>query len=132
MMNTQYFNKAREPVVLAQDFYALIEWYERVLGFQRVQLIDDAYRYAILEVPGKIRIGFGEAKQMGIEAPNPTHGTVRLQWEVQPLEAFMEAFQAQSGTVVFGPSRDAADGYMYGAIRDIEGNEIWLVDENCP
>ena len=47
------------------------------------------------------------------------------------IETFMEAFQAQSGTVVL-VRVEMLRINMYGAIRDIEGNEIWLVDENCP
>ena len=128
----QFLNHSREPVILAQDFYALTGWYEQVLGFQRVQLVDGAYRYAVLEVPGKIRLGFGEAKPMGITTPDPANGTVRLQWEVHPLEDFMTWFTERGGEVVFGPSKDEVDNFMYGAIRDPEGNEIWLVDEDCP
>ena len=128
----RFMNPSREPVILATDFYALIEWYERMFGFTRLQLVDDRYRYAILEIAGKIRIGFGEAKPMGIQQPDPANGTVRLQWEVHPLDEFMAWFADNGGEVVFGPSVDAVDQYMYGAIRDLEGNEIWLVDANCP
>ena len=27
---------------------------------------------------------------------------------------------------------DEGDKYWYGSFTDIEGNEIWVVDENCP
>ena len=124
--------RAREPVILARDFYTLLGWYETVMGFRRVQLVDGGYRYAIVEGPGGIRIGLGEAEPMGVTAPDAANGTVRLQWEVHDLAGFMSWFAEESGTIAFGPNRDAADGFLYGAIRDPEGNEIWLVDEHCP
>ena len=55
-----------------------------------------------------------------------------LQFEVDDLPAFIESFKERGGTVIFGPSFDKDDGFWYGAIADLEGNQIWLVDKNCP
>ena len=128
--------RAREPVLLAQDFSALLGWYEAALGFSRVQVFDGAYRYALVQGPGGVRLGIAEAAPLGLRAPPPGGSAVRLQWEIENLPAFFDWFETQAeahgGAVAFGPQRDAADGFVFGAIRDLEGNEIWLVDETCP
>ena len=46
----KYMNPSRAAVILAKDFYRLIEWYEHMFGLPRVQLVDDRYRYAILDI----------------------------------------------------------------------------------
>ena len=124
--------KPREPVILAQDFYALKDWYTTVLGFECVAIVDEAYRYANLIHSNGIAIGIADAAQMNCTTPNQRQNTVRLQMEVTPIAEFLAHVSKHNGVIVFGPSTDAKDGFQYGAILDIEDNEIWLVDSHCP
>ena len=60
--------KPREPVILAQDFYALKDWYTTVLGFECIAIVDD--RYANLIHSNGIAIGIADAAQMSCTTPN--------------------------------------------------------------
>lgn len=43
--------RAREPVILAADFAALVRWYREALGFRVTRLFEDGFHYGNLETP---------------------------------------------------------------------------------
>lgn len=58
--------RPRETVILATDFSRLVDWYRDVLGFTVVKLFEDDFHFCNLETPTGIRIGIGDAKEMGV------------------------------------------------------------------
>ena len=39
----------RESVFLAEDFQAMVDWYQQVLGFKVTQLLEQDYHYYLLD-----------------------------------------------------------------------------------
>ena len=58
--------------------------------------------------------------------------TVILQIATNDLKILFNKIKNNGGSILFGPSYDIGDKYWYGSIADIEGNEIWVIDEDCP
>jgi len=122
----------REAVVLADDYDAMVAWYVNVLGFRTTKQFSDGYRYTNLETESGIRIGIAPASEVGVTPSDRVNNTVLLQVEVQDVQALFEHLRRTGGTVTFGPSFDVAGQFWYGGFTDLEGNPIWVVDENCP
>lgn len=124
--------RPRESVILADDVDALVAWYEAALGFVVSRRFKDEYHYCNLESPSGIAIGIAQAAEMGVTEPDRQKNTVLLQFEVDDVQAFMRHVEAERGTILFGPSFNQKDGFWYGACTDLEGNQFWVVDQNCP
>lgn len=124
--------RARESVILAEDYEGLVAWYQAALGFRVLQQFSEGYSYANLATETGIQIGIGSLKEMGNEAPNRGTNTVLLQVEVDDVAAFFEHLAAHAGEVLFGPSFDEKGGFWFGGFADPEGNPWWVVDKNCP
>lgn len=122
--------RPRETVILADHFDELVSWYRDTLGFEIKQRFDTP-RYANLETETGIRIGIAPARDVDVIPGDRKHNTVVQQVEVSDVGAFMEHVVAHGAARVFGPTKDEA-GFEFGAIADPEGNQIWVVDENCP
>ena len=135
---TETLIRRREPVVLADDFDALVTWYRDALGLAVVQRIEEPFHYAILEgapdsrTGSGFRVGIAAAAEMGVSARTGAPGTVALQCEVDDLPAWFEALRTRGVEITGGPSHDAAGGFWFGSLADGEGNAIWVVDANCP
>jgi len=122
----------REVVVLADNYEAMVAWYVEVLGFRIVKAFSEAYRYGNLETDSGLKIGIAPASEVGVKPGNRAANTVLLQVAVPDVKQFFELLKAQDVAVAFGPEFDEAGDFWFGAIEDIEGNPIWVVDENCP
>ena len=122
----------RELVILADDYDAMVSWYVDVLGFRVVKAFSEAYHYSNLETDSGIKIGIAPASEVGVNPGNRESNTVLLQVAVPDVKQFVEKLQAHGVTVAFGPLFDKAGDFWFGAIEDVEGNPIWVVDENCP
>ncbi|MFC2171037.1 VOC family protein [Acidobacteriota bacterium] len=123
---------ARESVILAEDFHAMVQWYKTVLQFKVTKRFEDDYHYCNLENETGIRIGIADAREMGCTPGDRKNNTVLLQFQVSNVQRFFEYLQEQGGDIAFGPSFDEKDRFWYGGFRDLEGNPFWVVDENCP
>ena len=121
-----------ESVILAEDFYAMVEWYKNILSFKSSLLVDDEYRYCSLKNKQGIEIGIADSKQMGIKNPNRKNNTVVLQFGVNSVKDFFIYLQKKGETITFGPSFDKSGKFWYGGFNDLEGNPIWVVETNCP
>ena len=124
--------RPREPVILAEDFGALMNWYREVLGFGVAQLIEDAYHYVRLETPGGVKLAIASAKEMGVTPSDRRNNSLVLQVEVDDVKAFFEHVQSSGGSVTGGPQYDKEGDFWFGGIADPEGNPCWVVDKNCP
>jgi predicted enzyme related to lactoylglutathione lyase len=124
--------EAREPVIFAEDFSALVVWYQTVLGFDIKQLVEADYHYCLLENKAGIRLGIADAQEMGVHPGERRHNTVVLQFEVKDVAQLFAHLSEKGGSITFGPSFDKKDGFWFGGFYDLEGNPFWVVDENCP
>jgi predicted enzyme related to lactoylglutathione lyase len=122
----------RESVILAEDFQALVDWYQRVLGFEVTRLALEDYHYCNLENESGIRLGIAPAKEMGVISIDRKSNTVILQFQVADVKGFLENVREKGGDITFGPSLDKKEGFWYGGFSDLEGNPFWVVDEDCP
>jgi len=122
----------RETVILADDTHKLVDWYINILGFKETARYEDNLFYSNLETESGIIIGIADIKELDVKKPNRQKNTVILQIEVEDVKTFLAYIKEQEGTVVYGPSFDEKGNYWCGSFRDIEGNEIWVVDTNCP
>ena len=122
----------RETVLLAKNHQLLIDWYINNLNFKIINNNSDI-KYCNLETDSGIKIGIADMEQMGNENYSKRiMSTVILQIYTNDLKKIFKRIKNNGGSVLFGPSYDEGDKYWYGSITDIEGNEIWVVDENCP
>lgn len=124
--------RPRETVILAADHDRLLAWYRDALGFRVTASYEQSYHYYNLETDGGMRIGIGSLKEMTIEAPTPRANAVVLQLEVDDVRKFMKQIEQTDAEIVAGPEFDEEDGFWFGTINDPEGNQIWIVDRNCP
>ena len=122
----------RETVLLAKNHQLLINWYINNLNFKIINNNSDI-KYCNLETDSGIKIGIADMEQMGNENYSKRiMNTVILQICTNDLKKLFKKIKNNGGSILFGPSYDEGDKYWYGSITDIEGNEIWVVDENCP
>jgi uncharacterized glyoxalase superfamily protein PhnB len=124
--------RAREAVVLAADFTALLAWYREALGFEVVRLFEEEFHYGLLESPSGIRLGIADAKEMGVAPADRGNNSVVLQFEVDDVKAFFADLARAGATIDGGPTFNPKDGFWFGSFSDPEGNPFWVVDKNCP
>jgi len=122
----------RESVILAENFKVLVAWYRDVLGFKITKEFEEGFNYCNLETPTGIRIGIGDAKQMGVEPLDRSRNTVVLQFQVEDVKELFAHLEREGGKVTSGPSFDKGLKFWFGSFADPEGNPFWVVDENCP
>ena len=122
----------REIVILAEDYSKLSSWYREVFKLNVTLEVSDKYHYCHLMNEQGLQIGIGDAKELGVSPQERDHNTTIMQVEVEDVKAFFTYIEEQNGAIQFGPSLSEEDGFWYGAILDIEGNPIWVVDKNCP
>ena len=122
----------RETVIVAKDYQSLIDWYIDNLNFKIVYNNYDI-KYCSLKTDSGIEIGIADMASLGNKNySKKIQNTIILQIATNDLELFLKKIKNNSGSIFFGPSYDKGDNYWYGSIADSEGNEIWVIDENCP
>ena len=119
-------------MILAENFQALVDWYQDVLGFNVTRLVETDYHYCNLENESGIRLGIAPAKEMGVRPNDRKSNTVVLQFQVADVPGFLEKVREKGGDINFGPSLDKNEGFWFGGYSDLEDNPFWVVDENCP
>jgi predicted enzyme related to lactoylglutathione lyase len=124
--------RPRETVIIAEDFQAMGGWYQAILNFEAVNLVDEEYHYCNLKNEAGLQIGIAEAAELGVTPIDRRHNTVVLQFEVPDVKRLFERLRQRGGEISFGPSFDSKNGFWYGGFHDLEGNPFWAVDENCP
>ena len=122
----------REIVLVAKNHQSLIDWYINNLNFKIVYNNLDI-KYCSLATDSGIKIGIADMESLGNESYSKRiMNTVILQIATNDLKKLFKKIKNNGGSVLFGPSYDEGDKFWFGSFTDIEGNEIWVVDENCP
>ena len=127
----------RETVVVAKNYQSLIDWYINNLNFKIINNFPDI-KYCYLETDSGIKIGITDMEELIKSTPankplsKRVMNTVILQICTNDLKSLFKKIKNNGGSVLFGPSYDEGDKFWFGSFTDIEGNEIWVVDENCP
>ena len=127
----------RETVIVAKNYQSLIDWYINNLNFKIINNFPDI-KYCYLETDSGIKIGIADMEELIKSTPankplsKRVMNTVILQICTNDLQSLFKKIKNNGGSVLFGPSYDEGDKFWFGSFTDIEGNEIWVVDENCP
>ena len=122
----------REIVLVAKKHQSLIDWYVNNLNFKIVYNNLDI-KYCSLATDSGIKIGIADMESLDNESYSKRiMNTVILQIATNDLKKLFKKIKNNGGSILFGPSYDEGDKYWYGSVTDIEGNEIWVIDENCP
>ena len=122
----------RETVIVAKNYQSLIDWYINNLNFKLVYNNLDI-KYCSLKTDSGIEIGIADMDSLNNKNYSKRiQNTVILQIATNDLKILFNKIKNNGGSILFGPSYDIGDKYWYGSIADSEGNEIWVIDENCP
>ena len=122
----------RETVIVAKNYQSLIDWYINNLNFKLVYNNLDI-KYCSLKTDSGIEIGIADMDSLNNKNYSKRiQNTVILQIATNDLKILFNKIKNNGGSILFGPSYDKGDKYWYGSIADSEGNEIWVIDENCP
>ena len=117
---------------MAKNYQLLIDWYINNLNFKIVYNNLDI-KYCSLKTDSGIEIGIADMdSSCNKNYAKRIQNTVILQIATNDLEILFKKIKNNGGSILFGPSYDEGDKYWYGSVADSEGNEIWVIDENCP
>lgn len=125
IMNINLLN----PVVLAEDYEKLIDWYVKTLNLNIKYQSKEGESYAELEHSGRLVVGIAKAEEMGVKPTTPRNNAVIIQLAVSDIRTLFDNVRKAGGRILFGPSLDEKGGYVYGGCADIEGNQIWVVEK---
>lgn len=124
--------KPREIVIFAENFKDMVEWYKNILDFKVVRIFDEGYHYANLETESGLKIGITPAAEVGVEPGERKNNPVIMHIVVDDVPQFFEYLKKNDVKINFGPSFEKGADFYYGSFSDLEGNPIWVVDNNCP
>ena len=124
-MDTKFLN----VIVLAENYEDLIKWYIKTFGLKKTATISDGYHYTELSFKKNPIFGIVKAEDMDFNPSSPRNNSVIVQLRVSDINFLFANTEAYGGKILFGPTRDEINNYTYGGIADIEGNEIWVIEE---
>lgn len=122
-MKVQLFN----TVVQANDYNATIDWYQKVFGLDILSKEEEDYHYVDLGIGDHVIVGIAMATEMDHTPSSPRNNSTLMQLKVEGIEEIFEAVKAHGGTILFGPSYSEKYEMHYGAVADLEGNQIWMI-----
>jgi len=117
------------PMVLAEDYEKLVAWYIKTFDLTVKYKVEGKENYTGLEHSGQPVVGIASAREIGVEPYTPRNNTVIIQLVVSDINLLFAKVKESGGKIRFGPSIDDKEGYLYGGFIDIEGNQIWAVEE---
>lgn len=115
-------------VIMAQDYETLVEWYRETLELDIKLKVDKDYKYTDLAKNGKLVIGFAQAEEKDYVPTRNKNNTMIMQISVSDIHLLFERIKNSGGTIMFGPSVDRNEGFKFGAFKDIEGNQVWVIE----
>ena len=116
-------------VILAENYQELVGWYKNVLSLDTLLEEKGEYHYTELGFEKKVILGITPASEVKHTPAVPRNNSSLLQIEVSDIEALFNDIRTNKGKILFGPSTEVKYGFRYGGFADIEGNEVWVVEE---
>jgi len=117
-------------VVFCEDYEAQIRWYKDTFELKELSRESGPYNYVELgHDKDHVIVGLTPAKEMKHLPTKPRNNTTILQLKVKDMETLFEKVKANKGTIRFGIQKDEKYDFLYGSICDLEGNEIWAIEE---
>jgi predicted enzyme related to lactoylglutathione lyase len=113
------------PVILAENYVRLVDWYRVALPFDVGDVVSENYHYTVFENSGEKIVGVADAREMGVQPPERKVNTVIYQIIVSDIHSLFSTVQDLGGRILFGPKTDEDGGCWYGGFLDIEGNQVW-------
>lgn len=119
--------KLLNVVILADDYQKLVDWYINALGLELQEEWTEDYHYAELSYDKQLVVGITPATEMEHKLTHPRNNAMILQLVVSDIHAFYLRIKKHKGKVLFEVNFDKKEEFYYGAVADIEGNEIWVI-----
>lgn len=117
-------------VVLCDDYKAQVEWYKNTFDLKVLMEETGAYSYTELgHDKNHVIVGLTPAKEMEHKPSSPRNNSTFLQLKVKDMEKLYENVKANKGKIIFGIKTEEKYNFKYGSIADLEGNEIWVIEE---
>lgn len=115
-------------MVYARDFEKVLEWYQKALSLDIIFENREDYHYAELGQNKQVFVGIASATEMK-HTPSPEkNNSTFLQIEVEDINTFFKRIKETGGTISFGVNIDVKSGLKYGEIKDVEQNQIWVIE----
>ncbi|MBN2828993.1 MAG: hypothetical protein JXR56_01595 [Candidatus Cloacimonetes bacterium] len=115
--------KPINTVVIAEDFAKMLKWYLDTFEFTTETYPGMEDSYVGLLSNGVHVIGLTACSEEN-KPPTPRNNATFMQVSCSHIFTLFSRIESNGGEVLFGPARD--EGYWYGGVKDIEGNQIWV------
>lgn len=119
--------KLLNVVLLADNYQKLVDWYINTLGLELQDEWTEDYHYAELSYNKQLIVGITPATEMKHKLTHPRNNAAIIQLVVSDIQVFYERIKQHDGVVLFGVNYDQKEQFYFGAVADIEGNEIWVI-----
>ena len=121
------------PNLVVRDVAACMEFYCRVLGFQRGQTVPEQAPYVFgIVTHGAVEIFFNDQKTVAADHPmlgtRPAGGALTLYIEVQGIEELFQKM-GQHGVKITMPMKEQFYGMKEFGMEDPEGWEITFAEK---
>ncbi|NNC95694.1 MAG: hypothetical protein HKN92_09040 [Chitinophagales bacterium] len=116
-------------VVFAENYEELLKWYQDTFKLEILLKEDGEYHYTELGNENQVIVGITPAKEINHQPENPRNNSTILQVEVSDIQELFKNVVDNGGKVIFGPSLEEQHKFYYGGVTDIEGNQIWIIEE---
>ena len=114
-------------VIMAENYQKLVDWYINALGLELQQEWTEDYHYAELAYDKHLVVGITPASELKHQPTMPRNNATIIQLVVSDIKAFYERIKKYEGKVLFEINFDEKEQFYFGAVADIEGNEIWVI-----
>lgn len=122
--------KLLNVVVFAENFNELVQWYKEALNLEVIYEEQGEYRYTELGYDKEVVVGITPAEEMEHFPTKPRNNTTIMQLSVSNIKAIFKQIEEQGGRILFGPLYEEQHKFYYGGVSDIEGNQIWFIEED--
>ncbi len=116
-------------VIFAENYEKLIKWYMDTFDLEITSKTEEDYNYTDLGQSGRTYIGIAKAEEMGAKPTTPRNNSVIIQLSVSDISELFDKVKNSEGKILFGPSVEKKEGFRYGGLEDIEGNQIWVIEK---
>lgn len=117
------------PVILADDYEKLVNWYREAMPFEIADVISEGYHYTTFKNSENRVLGIADAREMGVEPRERKANTVVYQIIVSDIHALFSTVEERGARILFGPKVDSGSDCWYGGFLDIEGNQVWVTED---